>query len=616
LAARWPVAAGEAGRGDRAMTRLLRLLFLLGAAAAPQEGSGQAAQAPAPARAVDLSPERWPAKEREGLLAALPEWGRPKELARGRRGMVVGTTGGFAVRAGLEALAQGGSAVDAAYTTALAQIVLSGGAWNSFAGLNTLVFFEAKTGKVRALDGSFGIPLAETDPASIPARPEPSGRTALVPGFPAALQAAHDRFGKLPFAALFQPAIWLAEKGFPLPGYLARMMKARRDVLARRPATRAVFSGADGAWLEEGDLFRQPALAETLRRWSREGSAFLYRGDWARAFVEAVRQEGGRITLKDLERYRAEWVAPLHTTYRGLDVYGPGVPTIGGVQTLEALNLWEASGLAGGAAPGQGGEPLRTLMRITRLGHLLTWTPPALLAARLPGVDTSPQERVTPAFARGLWKKMLEPGWFAGLESFAAPGGGHSDAVIAVDAVGNVAAMVHTINTSLWGNTGIFVAGVSIPDSASFQGGKMVKAGPGGKVPSETNPVLVLREGRPLLASSCVGAGLIEATVQCLIDVLDHGRNPKQAAEAPRFFLPDFEAVGKGKPLVRQLVPEGRFPAEVLADLRAGGQPVLEVPRAREARYRGYWIGVLFDPETGAMQAGLPPDHNGLALGR
>ncbi|MFQ5750219.1 MAG: hypothetical protein ACE5H3_12315, partial [Planctomycetota bacterium] len=104
------------------MVRPLLLLSLLGAAAVPQAGGGQAA--PAKAQAADLSPERWTAKEREGLLAALPEWGRPKELARGRRGMVVGTTGGFAVRAGLEALNQGGSAVDAAYTTALAEIVL------------------------------------------------------------------------------------------------------------------------------------------------------------------------------------------------------------------------------------------------------------------------------------------------------------------------------------------------------------------------------------------------------------------------------------------------------------------------------------------------------------
>jgi len=199
--------------------------------------------------------------------------------------------------------------------------VLSDGAWNSFAGINTLVFFETATGRVWALDGSFGIPMAEADPMSIPARPELRGRTALMASFPAALQAAHDRFGKLSFAAAFQPPILLGKRGF------------------RSPATWRVWG--------------RPAGRSGPR--AREGSGFLYRSDWAQAFVQAVCEEDGRITLEDLARYRGEWVALFHTTYRGLQVFGPGAPAIGSVQTLEALNLREASGPADG--PGEPGTP-------------------------------------------------------------------------------------------------------------------------------------------------------------------------------------------------------------------------------------------------------------------
>ena len=103
-----------------------------------------------------------------------------------------------------EALQRGGTAADAALATALAQIVLKGGATISYAGILTVVYYDAASKKVYSLNAGYNTLLEEKYPTSVP-RDKPSGRTALVPGFFAGVQAAHGRFGKLPFASLLEP---------------------------------------------------------------------------------------------------------------------------------------------------------------------------------------------------------------------------------------------------------------------------------------------------------------------------------------------------------------------------------------------------------------------------
>src|SRR6266849_3759278 len=115
-----------------------------------------------------ISPAHWGEAERKRFMELEHTWGQPKPLARGRKGMVVGHTGAFAIRAGVEALRQGGSAMDAAVTTVLAQVALAGGSYISYAGTMNLAYYEAETGKVHTLDAGYGVPRAETDPHSIP----------------------------------------------------------------------------------------------------------------------------------------------------------------------------------------------------------------------------------------------------------------------------------------------------------------------------------------------------------------------------------------------------------------------------------------------------------------
>ncbi|EQD48303.1 Gamma-glutamyltranspeptidase, partial [mine drainage metagenome] len=158
---------------------------------------------------------------------------------------------------------------------------------------------------------------------------------------------------------------------------------------------------------------------------------------------------------------------------------------------------------------------------------------------------------------------------------------------------GNMAAVVHSINTVSWGSTGIFVEGISIPDSASFQQHAVAAAGPGRRLPDPTNPGLVLRNGKPVMAFGSIGAGLHIRTIGSLIAVLDFGLTPQQAINEPSIGC--FEMGGIG----RLTVGAKEFPPEFLKAVHDLGQDVVE-----SDPLRGYWIGIQIDPVTRELHGG------------
>ena len=567
---------------------------------------------------IDLSPATWPAGELEEFSRYDRAWGEPIPLAEGSRAMIAGTSSALAVRSGLEALKQGGSAVDAAMTHALADIVMLANCCVSHAGFMTMVYYEAATGEVHAMNAAWNTVKGEDDPASIPAD-TPSGRTALIPGFMAGVQAAHDRFGRLPFEALFQPAIYFADSGFVLNAVIAGMMAGRKDVLMRLPATREIFTNENGELYAEGDLYRQPKLAETLRRVAAEGASYMYTGEWGQKFADAVRSEGGSITLEDLRDYQVIWSEPAHTTYHGYDVYTLGLPNHGGLNIIEALNLAEAADVSGQGHYTTSAEALTRLIQIARVADVMgtsIWpmrqVPRELLSQHLGDIDLSPESRLTKETARRLWARMQEPAWTHLNEQAVGwtNGPGHSDAVVAVDEEGNVAAVLHTINTGLWGTTGINIDGVPITDAAKFQQLTMREAGPGNRLADPTDPLIVLRDGRPVLASSSIGVGLHEVTLQSVLNVLDFGMDPKTAGDTAQFLRPH----GMLSETTKQAIPEGKFADDLVAAVRAKGQD-LEIVPAGNSSWRGYWVGIRIDPLTGKLQGGTTRFFNGRALG-
>jgi gamma-glutamyltranspeptidase/glutathione hydrolase len=190
----------------------------------------------------------------------------------------------------------------------------------------TAVYYDAASNNVYTLNAAYNTVKDETDPWTIPSIGEHSGRTALVPGFMAGVQALHDRFGKAPFSKVFAPAIWIAEHGVPFNRVFEDWLSRSKTVVTRLPETKQIFTKPDGQFYKTGELFRQPALAETLKKVAAQGSDYIYKGDRARHFVDVVQREGGKMTVDDLSSYRPLWLEPLRLPYRDYDVISLGPP--------------------------------------------------------------------------------------------------------------------------------------------------------------------------------------------------------------------------------------------------------------------------------------------------
>jgi len=599
--------------------------------------------------AMNLSPANWPAGELEEYAKLNQSFGVPKPSVEAKQGMVVGTSGALAVRAGIEALKQGGSAADAALTTALAQICLNAGSIVSYAGILTMVTYDAGTGKVHSMHAGWNTPLEEKDPLSIPFMGTPSGRQVLVPGFMAGIQAAHDRFGKLPFASIFEPSIYFAENGFELTPSVGAMIQAYQGLISSLPEIKQVFANKSGELYKAGELFTQPQLAETLKRVAAGGAAYMYKGEWAHQCVEAVQRHGGKLTLKDLENYEVLWSEPYHTIYRDFDIFTLGAPSSGGVRMIEAFNMLDLANLDRLGHWRGSGEALYWFIQISRAAQLIPIEGgenaegpevQKIIQNAMSIHDFSAQNLVSKNTAKLIWEKMKGPAWAeikkdvfeANLEGSEAweeafkkfdshstqrikmidqkKNPGHSDAVVAVDRKGNITVIVHSINGGLWG-PGIMVDGISLGDAASYQQRLIHKIGPGARIPDPTSPLIVVRDGKPLLSASCIGGGLHEAMLQAVINVLDFGMDPKKAVETPHFMTP----VMLPSEAYKQSIGEGDFPDQVLDAVRAMGQELEIIPLARQSLQPGYWIGIVIDPKTGILRGGVPPKLNGLVVG-
>lgn len=600
------------------------LTLVVAGAAAHLDWTGQDSSAPPavkapPARevpvtggSVSLSPANWDADKLAALFERNARMGDAGAPAIGSNGAIAGTTGAPAVHAGLTALENGGSAIDALLTASLAQIALAMGSWVSYAGILELVYYDAVSGEIYNLNAGYNSFLGEDDPLSIPSgidaggNPSPSGRTALVPGFFAGAQAAHDKFGRLPFSSLFGPAIYIAEEGMKVTSFQEALLARRKNVLSRLPETKAVFARADGAFLRQGDLLKQTALAKTLKAVAEQGADYIYTGPWARNFVSTVQAEGGKVTLEDMERYEVIWQEPLAYDFGDYRLYLHGRPAQGGTHLAESLNLAQVSGLA---EMGDYRESPEAFFWFAQFTHPfgISFVPSNARGALFPGLDTRMHNRATKDFAESLWSRMSKGEFMLTAAPRRNPR--HSDAVVVIDQWGNIAAATHTINTSSWGATGIFVDGVSVPDSASFQQAALAELEPGSRLPDPTQPVILFKNGRPIGGFSSIGSGLHQKTFTVLYNIMAYGASLEEAMAAPSTHLPAFGSEGLMKPPAVQVV-EGEFSAELLEQARAMGLDVKEFPATLGARApRGYVVGAMIR-ENGDYEAIAPKLFN------
>jgi gamma-glutamyltranspeptidase/glutathione hydrolase len=528
------------------------------------------------------------------LNAAPP---RAQPMAAGAGGLVAGTSNALAVYAGVFALRQGGTAMDACVATAVAEAVLCAGSYTSLAGIAHVVYVDAATGAATHYNGGWNT-VRGNAAAAVPTAGV--GAAMLVPGFWAALGAAAADHAAFSLATLVEPARYFAAAGFAVYPELASLIVDFNATLSRTPDGAALFvNPATGRPYAVGDNFTQPGVAAFLAAVQARGPAEAYNGTFAADMVALLRGWGSNITGADLAAY-APIVQPARAVSYGAGTGRPGAtvhttaaPELGGLSLAEALLLMTAAGFPSGAMQPYpiNGTALFWLIQISRWAALSSDVAAcpggvAALERTFPPFAFDAAARADPARAGAVWAFMSAPGGtaaiaagfdaiFNGRGAWHTRGPHHSDGVVAVDAAGNTCSLVHTINASPWG-TGLFAQGVALSNAALTQLAPLAATAPGARLTGPIAPVVVSAAGggsAPTAAAVSVGASLHEVTLQMLNLHLDYGQPSNLSVLVPKFLLPAVNATSGGYPAAT-IIPSDAFAPDVVAAVQALGQPV------------------------------------------
>jgi gamma-glutamyltranspeptidase/glutathione hydrolase len=531
---------------------------------------------------------------------------RPPAIGRGG---VVAAAHGLAATAGLRVLFAGGTAVDAAVAVGATLGVVEPFMSGIGGGGGCMLIYEAATRTVHALD-YLGPAPAAADAAAFSSIDEIDAdvRAATVPSVLAGWLTAHERFGRLDRDALFQPAIDLAEQGWPISPWAAGIFRDYASRLQGHP-------GSGGALLPDrappsaGAVVAQLDLARSYRQIVAQGGDVLYRGDLARRVVDAVRSAGGWLTEADLASYKPTWREPLAIDYRSWQVHCSPPPS-SGFQYLECLNMLASTDVC--ALEHNSADYL----------HLLLET------IKLASADRTRHASADPATLRALLSAAYAAQRQALVDpEHAAPSEGERFLANKNGVVppGDPRAAEHTTHFEVadrWGNL------VSVTQSNGAPFGSGFVAGDTGIVlnnflywtdldPLSPNymrasqqqrdmpmaPCIVTRDGSLSLGIGTPGSyGILQTTLQMVLNSLDFGMHVQAAIEAPR--VRAFEGT--------RVDVEGRIDPTVVAELASRGHEVRVLPEWTWAVGGGHGIGV--DAQRGVLTGGADPRRDGAAV--
>ena len=457
----------------------------------------------------------------------------PKAEAVADRGMV-STQLASSTLAALDVLRQGGNAVDAALTALFVQQVHDYHMVFLFGSMSALVY-DAKTGTYHALNAVAARPRADRSDRGDAAKVAIGG---TVRG---AAELAR-RFGTRPWASYLQPAIAAAEEGAVVTSFMYGLNFALWESgflgdLRDNPEARAFYM-PDGHLIGVGHRWKMPALARTMRRVA-EDPDFMYTGEWGQKFVKAAQGRGGRVTMEDMAEYRPTWSEPTKFTYRGRTIYGSPPPDAGGLEVGYSLNILENFDLAGTGHYSRSPETLEIMARA--FGRVRQETSSAIrdpLAYRLPERLWLAKDygKMGAEYVRETMPRVsfAAPPARAGEVSPSRPeepppaelGSNH---IVVADKEGNWVSLLHTIHG---GAPGVFVDGVRATGS-QFGG---ATAGPGRRLVLPITAIMIAGEnGKPWLAMGTPG-NPPQPVTQVLVNLIDFKMDPREAADAPRFW--------------------------------------------------------------------------------
>lgn len=453
----------------------------------------------------------------------------------------------LATEAGVQALRQGGNAIDAAVAVGLTLGVVD--ARNSGIGGGCFILIRLADGEFVAIDGRETAPAHANRDMFIRngvADPKLSQTGALASGVPGALAAyayAVEHYGLRPLKELILPAADLANRGFHISkSYAATLKKEATNLLQFAASKEILFK--NGRPLAKGELLRQPDLAATYYSIAEQGPRWFYSGPFAQVADKWMREHGGLLTTDDFRNFRVTLREPVKSTYRGFEIVGFPPPSSGGVHVAEILNILEQFDL--GTNPVTRLHVMAEAMKLAFADRAYWLGDPAF--TRVPLGLTQKRyaaelsAKIDPAHATPVSGQGTPPGWDR--EIFRQ----HTTHFSVADARGNWVACTATLNTSFGSKVVVPGTGVLLNnqmDDFSIQpgvtnffglvGADANEVAPGKRPLSSMSPTIVLKNGEPILAlGGAGGPRIISQVVNELVCLLDLGMTPSQAIAAPR----------------------------------------------------------------------------------
>ncbi len=514
------------------------------------------------------------------MSSALAKSHSPVLTTRG----LVGSASPQAGAIGAQVLREGGNAFDAAIAVAAAE----GVTLPMMCGLGGEVFallYHAASGKLYGVSGSGRAPMRATREYFVSRgyvkMPADGPLTPAVPGETHAWQTILDKLGTRSLASLVEPAIGLAEEGFPLPERSASYFgKPYYDKLAKFPTTARVFIKPDGSPYLLGDVLRQPDLARSLRRVAEGGPEEFYRGALGKEIARAIADGGGLIDEIDLAGQETSlYEDPPSAQFHGHTVYATGLPSQGAL-TLELLSLLDGFDLAamGHSTP----ECIHTMVEAKRLAftdRLAYIGDPEFVRVPL-------AELLSPEYAAQR-RQLINPERAAeivpagDLAHSAAPTPSTSYFNV-IDKDGNAVSFIHSL--SMYFGSG-FVAGetgILLNDRAGrgfyLDEGHVNVIAPGKRTINTIHSYMVFKDSLPVLIGGTPGGdNQPQWNAQVISNVIDHGMDVQQAADAPRWtHFPGTDPRSIDQEMVLRM--EEGFEASTVQELEAKGHKIAAYP--------------------------------------
>lgn len=496
------------------------------------------------------------------ILLACPVLLAKTPVATGTGGAVA-TISEHASQSAMTILNRGGNAIDAAVAAA-ATLGVTDPFSCGIGGGGFMVIYLAKEKRVITIDHREMAPASFT-PAVFQENGKPidfstavaSGAAVGVPGTVRGWHEALDRYGTMSFKQVLAPAIGVAEKGFTVSATFNRLVAENERKFQLFSSTSALYL-KDGKAIPVGSLLRNPDMAKAYRAVATGGQRAFYSGPLARALVDAVNRpslaagatvRAGRMTLADLSNYEARIRQPVHSTYRGLDIYGMAEPSSGGVAVAEALNILEGYDLK--SLPRAEVEHLYLeASRLAFADRNAYLADPEFVDAPVAGLLSKPfaAQRRALIDARHAASNVAAGDPYPFQDDQSVPlrpastslprEGAHTTHFTVADKDGNIVSYTFTIES--WGGSGIVVPGYGFllnneMTDFDFTGPRPNVPEAGKRPRSSMAPTIALKNGKPAFTiGSPGGATIITTVLQGIVNHVDLGMPMNDAIDAPR----------------------------------------------------------------------------------